>query len=103
VINAMYFLPSMTFTTLVGIFIGSVIYNGDLRQIKKALVAIGCYVSLLTITTITRVMPAINTATAPYKALASIITIIIITIFYVFGIYLGVRITKKAHQSTKGY
>lgn len=96
-----YFWPSMTFTTMVGIFIGAVIYDGDLKQIGKALVAISSYILLLTTANLTRVIPEINVVVNPYKPIAGIVTMVIVTIFYLLGMFLGVLITKHAHRGRK--
>jgi len=93
-----YFWPSMTFTTMVGIFIGAVIYDGDVREVRKGLIALASYVLLLATVNLTRVIPEIGAASVPYKPIAGIVTMILVTVFYLFGMWLGVKITKRAHK-----
>ena len=100
VVEQPFFWASMGFTTLIGIFIGSVIYDGDMQQLKKGLIALGSYCTMILVTNATRVIPQIPT-TNPIKLhqlFASIVTIAIVTAFYLLGIALGVVITKKAHK-----
>jgi surface polysaccharide O-acyltransferase-like enzyme len=100
IVNQDFFWASMGFTTLIGIFIGSVIYDGDMQQMKKGLIALGSYCLMLVISTSTRIIPQIYT-TAPektYQLFAGMTTITIVTFFYLLGMFLGVVITKKAHK-----
>jgi hypothetical protein len=100
VINQDFFWASMGFTTLIGIFIGSVIYDGDMHEMKKGLIALGSYGVMLLISNSTRIIPQIHT-TEPqkiYQLFAGLITIGVVTIFYLLGMFLGVVITKKAHK-----
>ena len=101
VVSDMFFWPSMAFTTMIGIFIGSVLYNGDVSQAKKMIVSVTCYGSIITIVNFTRVFKILNTIIPGNQAghpLAAIMTLIIVTFFYLIGTYLGVRVTKKAHK-----
>ena len=98
VVGDTYFWPSMTFTTLVGIFISAVIYDGNLEQVKKGLFAIFSYVMLLITVTATRVIDEIPIAPVPYKPIAGLVTTFIVTAFYLFGMWIGVRIVKHARQ-----
>lgn len=102
VVSDPYFWPSMSFTTIIGIFIGAVIYNGDLVQVRKALVAIGSYVLLLSIVNLSRVLPEVGIVANPYKPIAGIVTMIIVTFFYLLGMWLGVKITRRAHKNVPG-
>jgi hypothetical protein len=90
----------MGFTTLIGIFIGSVIYDGDMDQIKKALIALSSYCLMLVVSTLTRVLPQIPIVEPikTYQLFAGVTTILIVTFFYLLGMFLGVIITKKAHE-----
>ena len=100
VIRQPFFWASMGFTTLIGIFIGSVIYDGDMKEMKKGIIALGSYCVIIITTNTTRVIPQIAT-TLPaktYQLFASVVTIAIVSVFYLLGMYLGVVITKKAHR-----
>jgi RsiW-degrading membrane proteinase PrsW (M82 family) len=93
-----FFWPSMSFTTLIGIFIGSVIYDGDMEQIRKALITLCSYCFMLLTVTTTRIMPTIPFTTHPERPFAGVVTIFLVTIFYILGMFLGVFITRKAHN-----
>jgi hypothetical protein len=92
-----FFLPSMAFTTMMGIFIGAVIYDGKYQELKKMVISLMCYMILIVTVTLTRVGPQIASGTHGVHPLASIITIFMVSIFYGFGTFLGVRITKHVH------
>ena len=98
VVNDPFFLASMGFTTAVGIFIGAVIYDGDLKQIKKVIFSLSSYMMLLLVTNLSRTIPEITIATSAHKPIASAVTMIIVTVFYLLGMYMGVGITKRAHK-----
>ena len=100
VVSQPFFWASMGFTTLIGIFIGSVIYDGDLEQMKKGLIVLGSYCIILIISTSTRIFPQIahTPEASSYQLYAGIITIFLVSIFYLLGMALGVVITKKAHK-----
>jgi hypothetical protein len=86
---------------MMGIFIGAVIYNGDVTQIKKAMAMLSSYVVLLLVVSLARVVPQINTTLVPYKPISSATTIFLVTIFYVLGMWLGVRLVNRAHKEKK--
>lgn len=98
-----YFAPSMAFTVLCGLFIGSVIYDGELEDVKKALVALGSYSALILLTNMFRIIPQLPTATnaTSPQFLASTATTLVVTFFYLLGMYLGVAITRYAHKGRK--
>ena len=98
-----FFWASMAFTTMVGIFIGAVIYNGDVKEIRKALIALASYCVLIIITNASRVFPQLDKVTPDlsYMPFAGIVTIVIVTFFYLLGMVIGVRITKHAHRNLK--
>lgn len=93
-----FFWASMGFTTMVGIFVGAVIYDGQVDQIKKLIAALTSYVILLLVVNLTRVIPEMIMATNPFKPIASAVTTVIVTIFYLFGMWLGVKLVKRAHN-----
>jgi hypothetical protein len=97
VIQDTYFWPSMAFTVMVGIFIGSVIYDGDLVQIKKLIFSLIAYMSLLLMVNLGRILPEISVVSEPHKPVAATVTMVVVTLFYLFGMWLGVKITQKAH------
>ena len=100
VISQPYFWASMAFITTIGIYIGAVVYDGVLKEIKKLCLSLFVYMTLLLIVNLTRVVP--QTVGKDFPKLISgysqSITIIIVTIFYFLGMYLGVRLVNKAHK-----
>ena len=62
VIGDPFFMPSMTFITMVGIFIGAVIYDGVLKDVMKMVVSLTCYAVLIATVNLTRILPVISTA-----------------------------------------
>jgi hypothetical protein len=91
----------MGYTSIMGIFIGSVIYNGDINGIKKMIVSLVCYASLIITVNFTRILPDLVFSQTG-KPFASIWTVLLVTLFYLLGAYVGVVVTKKAHKS-KGH
>lgn len=100
VISDPFFWPSMGFTASIGVFVGSVIYDGVLSDLKKMLFSLMSYAILIVSVSLARVVPQIATMepTKVYQPFASIITIFVVSIFYGIGTYLGVCLTKKAHK-----
>ena|SRR3989304_4108505 len=93
-----WFLPSMGFTTMVGIFIGAVFYDGNLTEIRKFIGAMLSLVILIVMVNLTRAIPQIPLSSYPYKPIASATTTIIVSGFYLFGMGLGVKLVSKAHK-----
>ena len=94
-----FFWPSMAFTTMVGVFIGAIIYDGNTTEVKKMIASLMCYAILIMTVNATRVIPLLQASTngVLHQPFASIVTIATVTIFYLLGTFIGVRITKKAH------
>ena len=98
VISDPFFWPSMAFTTMIGIFLGAVVYDGELNQVRKFIISLFFYVILLITVNLTRAFPDIMVISEPYKPLSSTVTTLIITLFYLLGVFLGVYIVKRAHK-----
>lgn len=98
-----WFWVSMAFTTIIGLFIGSVIYNGDLKEIKKGLVSLAAYGMMIIFTTTTRSLPKVTEVTPgrEYMYFVGTATVLVVTFFYLFGMQLGVIITRLAHKGVK--
>ena len=100
VINGQSFWLSMGCTSAVGVFIGALLYNGDLKLLQKGILTIGIYVFFLLHTTFVRLLGTRNVPIferAP-QSTASIVTILLVTLFYIFGMFIGVAVlsyTKK--------
>jgi hypothetical protein len=96
-----FFWISMAFTTIIGIYVSAAIYDGETREIKKFLIGLGAYATLIFITTCGRVFPQIiNTIprAQSHMPFASMITIFLVTTFYLIGMIIGIYITKYAHK-----
>ena len=100
-----YFLGSMSFTVIIGIYIGAVIHNGDLKQFGKTLLSLFCYSSLILMVNLTRIIPQIKPATlnpsVSNQPFASVVTVFLVTAFYLMGMFLGVKLVKYAHRLKK--
>jgi len=95
-----FFWASMGMITATAMFIGAILYNGDLKKISKALISIASYSFLLLAVTTNRIYSVISISGTdnPEQALAGILTIFITTIFYFLGMFLGVLVTKSQHK-----
>lgn len=100
VTNAPFFYQTMGITAATSIFVGASIYNGDVKNLSKGIITLGTYCFLLVLMTITRVVSNLNIET-PYKAYASLVTIIFLTIWYILGMVVGVYIVQKSRKRKK--
>ena len=98
VVSDYYFVPSMAIVTMMGIFIGAVIYNGDVKEIRKVIAVVLTYALLLAMANLSRIIPLLDTAETSYQPFAGITTLLFVTLFYVLGMFWGVYLTKKAHK-----
>jgi len=100
VINNDYFWVSMAMTTTIGVFIGSVLYDGVLKEVKKVMVVMLSYTLMIVTTNSARILPIINSGNAHSinQPFAGIATTILVTVFYILGMWLGVKITNHAHK-----
>lgn len=97
--NSSYFWQSMFMTTACSVFLGSFLYNGDLKLLAKGLLTLIPYIALLLTTTSLRIF-GLPEITNYHQAYAGIVTIIMLTIFYCLGLIIGVCITKHAHRGS---
>ena len=96
VLTAPYFWESMSLLTASGIFIGSVVYNGDYERLKRGLITLLPLISFWLMATISRIN-SVEIANH-YQAYAGTITILLVTIFYFIGMLMGVFITRHIHR-----
>jgi hypothetical protein len=97
VYNQNMFWGSMGFTTAIGLFVGVMLFDGNIEKTKKGMVATLSYASMLLWTTFVRILPNAlerNFVFTNAQPLAGIATIIFITIFWVLGVLIGVNIFK---------
>ena len=100
VMSDSYFWSAMGLTTCMGLFIGAVLYDGVLKEVKKVLIALGSYCLLILATNLTRIIPIIKAGEVgtSNQPLAGTVTILLVSLFYFAGMVLGVKITNFAHQ-----
>lgn len=90
---------SMAFTTMMGIFIGSTVYDGCVEQLKKAIITIGIYGFIICAISVERIFPNYQSGLFTlHRPWASIATVVYVTIFYLLGMILGVCITNLASK-----
>lgn len=98
VISDGYFWPSMAVTTMIGLFIGSVIYDGCVQEIKKFMISMLAYAFMIITVTTERILPLFYDGVfRTHRPFSSIATVLLVTLFYLLGMWLGVLTTKKAH------
>lgn len=97
VMGDMYFWPSMAFTTMIAIFVGAIVYDGIIEDVKKAVITLTSYIILLFIVNFTRISPLLKNVAPENRQMpfAGIVSLILVTAFYLLGLWLGVRIVKR--------
>jgi hypothetical protein len=100
VVGDPFFWMCMAFTTIIGIFIGAIIYDGNVEEVKRGIILLASYFCLITITNLTRIIPDISRVAvgSQQKPLGSIVASAFVTIFYLLGMAIGVQILKKVHK-----
>lgn len=90
--QAPYFWGTMGIITAMAMFFGVILYDGKLDEVGKALVGLNSYVGLLLWVNIIRInsVPEIHDHVQAY---AGITTIIIVTLFWCIGLFVGVFIS----------
>lgn len=98
--QAPYFWASMGLITGIGMFIGSIIYNGDVKAMSKALITLTVYITLLTSINATRIYSIYCNIGIenPTMAFGGTMTSIIISLFYIAGMYSGVILTRRVRS-----
>lgn len=96
---------SMALTFIIGMFIASSIYNGEVKEIKKLIIGLGSYAVLIMMTSGARVFPQIMGSEPGQYAgypFAGIITVLLVSFFYGLGMMWGIRVTYQAHKHARG-
>jgi large-conductance mechanosensitive channel len=105
--QAPFFWASMGLITGIGMFIGSIIYNGDVKAISKAIITLIVYITLLSSINFTRIYSVFCTVgiQSSVMAFGGVLTSIVISLFYITGMFVGVVLTKRVrkqnHDKTK--
>jgi uncharacterized membrane protein YhaH (DUF805 family) len=100
-----YFWQSLGMLIATAMFIGALLYNGDLSLTIKGVVTIVAYAFFLILIFSTRVVSLARvhdfSVSQNIQAHAGIFTIFVLTLAYIFGLYVGVFIVKFAHRGVK--
>jgi hypothetical protein len=92
-----YFWFAMAITMMTGLFIGAILYDGVLENVKKALLSLSVYGLLIIFMSFTRIFPIIDTF-RNHHPMSGIATVICVSVAYFLGMLIGVFITNKAHR-----
>jgi len=99
VVKDQYFFPSMAIVVMIGIFIGSTVYDGCVRELKKMMLSLGIYAAMIITITSERIIPALFEGVFRiHRPFAGIVTVLLITFFYFIGMLVGTVITRHAHK-----
>lgn len=108
VISGHLFWASMGFTTAIAMFIGALVYDGEVPKAKRGIVSVLTYGFILCWTTVSRVVPIYFERIATEdparlqmnqgQIFANPVTIGFVTLFWVLGIYLGVKLIHRQHK-----
>lgn len=105
--GAPFFWQLMAVTTIIAMFIGAMLHNGDFKGLRKHILSLGAYVLMLLTTTIARVTPIYFAKKHEFtpENLAQIwanpITIFFLTFFWFFGLFWGVCLVNKTCRYRK--
>lgn len=103
VVGGSMFWGAMGFTTAVGMFIGAMIYDGELNQAKKGLLSVISYAIMLGWVNLARIsesisLPDFNLQQHPEYAPAGVVTLVIVTLAWTLGVLLGVAIFRHKYK-----
>lgn len=101
VMNQNMFWGSMGFTTAIAMFVGVMMFDGNMEQTKKGTVAVLSYAGMILWTTTVRILPNAIDRGFIYndgRPFAGIATIIYLTLAWLLGIVIGVNIFRVRHK-----
>lgn len=103
VIDVPYFWGSMGITTSIAMFVGAAIYDGRLDQVSKALLSVISYVGMMLWVSLSRISHAIETNQANFTkmALAGPMSVVILTLFWLLGVFMGVMLFKIKYRKNR--
>lgn len=108
VFNGPYFWGSMGFTTAMGMFVGALLYDGNMKEANKGVLSVLSYFIMLFWVNGTRVNETTSKPTFlletmhPEYAHAGTVTLLAVTVAWVLGVLLGVGIfTYKYRRSPR--
>lgn len=99
--QAPYFIETLGLVMACSAWVGASVYNGDLKMLTKGIITIGSYAAFLYLITSTRVNNVVNTVgiTNQVMAYAGLVTILVLTIFYILGMIIGVLTIYLVHKN----
>lgn len=97
VCNAPYFWGSMGFTTALGMFIGAVLYDGNLNHASKGAFSVLTYAGMVFWITSMRLFN--STIQNPVNAYAGLTTMILTTLAWICGLLMGVAILNLKYRN----
>jgi hypothetical protein len=99
VIADSYFWPSMAVIVMIGLFIGSTIYDGCVKEVRKMMLSLFIYALMIITVTSERVLPDIFEGKfLAHHPFSGVCTVFLVTLFYAIGMIVGTSITKHAHH-----
>jgi len=99
VTTAHFFWASMGSTTALGMFIGAILFDGNLKQLSKGLFTIISYAGMLMWALSSRAFEALSTTSTPDRAFASTITVVLITLAWTIGVLSGVFVLRFKYRN----
>lgn len=91
--------PSLGMITSIGMFIGPLLYNGDLKAVYKALVSVGVFAFFLVIIMQSHILHVENKEWP--CSLQPLIFVTLVGVSYVLGLLIGIYIFRKAHKISR--
>ena len=104
VCNAPYFWITMGMVTAIAMFVGAILFDGDLHLATKGIISLLSYLFFLLQAQITRVIDATQkniTHSPTYMYHAASVTIVILSLFWIFGVGFGVYISYMSRKHYK--
>lgn len=107
VINAPYFWGSMGFTVAMAMLIGAYIFDGNIDDAKKGVAVVSSYGMMIVWLMLCRIYDTTNGfktlhfSSRPELAFAGIVTVLCVTVAWLFGLVLGVFILRHRKSLTR--
>lgn len=98
--QAPYFWLSMGMVCAIAMFIGAIIYDGELENAYKGIISVGMYGFFLFQIIFTRVSAnygALSVSLSPAQVYANLTTVIVVSIGWLIGIGIGVYASSLYH------
>lgn len=99
VMSDAYFWPAMGIIVMMGLFVGSTLYDGCIKEVKKMVISLSIYALMIIAVTSSRVVPLFfDNRFIKHHPFSGIATVLLVTIFYLLGIWIGVKVTNHVHK-----